>query len=72
MVYNIKTEMYLRNYDNYIFLGKIIYAMYINAFLLKTHNHNPVEIMLHKQADRLLICSPAKSAETFWQISSRP
>lgn len=51
MVYNIKFYMYLRNYDNYIFLGKITYAMYINAFFLNTHK--PVEIMLQKQGNRL-------------------
>lgn len=46
MVYNIKFDMYQRNCENCIFLGKITYAMYINAFLLKTHN--TVEIMLQK------------------------
>lgn len=46
--------------------------MYINAFLLKTHNYNPVEIMLQKQGDRLPIWSPAKSAETFWHSPVGP
>lgn len=50
MVYNRKSDMYLRNYENCIFLGKVTYAMYINAFLLKTHS--PVEIMLQKQGNR--------------------
>lgn len=51
----MKSDMYLRNYKNYIFLGKITYTMYINAFFLKTHNHNPVDIMLQKQGDRVPI-----------------
>lgn len=55
MFSNIKFDMYLRNYKNYIFLEKITYTMYINALLLKTHNHNPVEIMLQKQGDRVPI-----------------
>lgn len=53
MVYNIKFDMYLRNYENYIVLGKITYTMYINAFLLKTYN--PVEVMLQIQGNRFPI-----------------
>lgn len=47
-IYNKKFDTNLRNYKNYIFLGKITCTMYINVFLLKTHNHDPVEIMLQK------------------------
>lgn len=31
--------MYIRNYKNYILLQKIIYVMYLNAFLFKNQNH---------------------------------
>lgn len=44
--------------------------MYINAFLLKTHN--PVEVMLQKQGKWFPIWSPAKSAKTFWQSPVGP
>lgn len=69
MVYNIKFDMYLRNYENCIFLGKITYTTYINAFLFKTHN--TVEIMLQKREQASHLKS-TKSDETFWQSPVGP